>query len=104
MGTGDRRRRGDNVEIGLRQRGGIGGVANRCGSQFGGAQFAGSIVAPAQCFDAAMIDVVTDHRHARAGECHRHGQADVAETDDGDAAAMQAGGAHPVIGTGGGAG
>ena len=41
----------------------------------------GAIEAGMQFFNPCTIDIESDHRGARAGERHRHGKSDIAETN-----------------------
>jgi hypothetical protein len=88
LGGIDRRRHGDDVEIGARQIGRVAGVGEARLGEIGRFDLAGAVAAGAQLVDAAAIDVEADHPRADARERDRHRQTDIAEADDGDVTIM----------------
>ena len=60
--------------------------------EIGGLDLACAIVAARQLGDAALVDVIADHRHARSRESGRCRQSDIAKADHRDFALV----AHPV--------
>jgi len=48
----------------------------------------GPVVAVPEFLDTPRIDVESDDRNSRSRERHRHGQADIAQSDHGNLSAM----------------
>ena len=79
---------GDDEEIGGAELGRIVGQLQPGGLQSSRVDLMRAVDAAAQLADAACVHVEANNRCTGAGEGHRHRQADVAEADHGDAAAM----------------
>ncbi len=84
----DRRRHGDDVEIGLRQRGRIVLEFERRVLEIGRRDLARAVMTGVQFFDAPAVDVEADDRRPRAAERDGDRQADIAEADHGNFAPM----------------
>ena len=90
----DRRRHGDDVEIGFGEAGRIVLEAQRRLLEIGRLDLARAVVAGAQLLDALAVDVEADHRDARARKRDGDRQADIAEPDHRDFALV----GHAVAG------
>ena len=78
----DGRGHGHDDHGGPGQVGGVAGVFDRGGGQGLVSHFVGAVVTFAQFFDAAGVDVETDHVHM-AGKSHGQGQAHIAQANHG---------------------
>jgi len=85
LGIVDRGGHGDDEDAAIPQLFGVGGEAELIGiGQFGGFDFAGTVAAGLEFVDTALLDVEAADRKLLA-EFDSQRQADIAETDDGDA-------------------
>ena len=84
----DRGRNGNDIEIRISDRVGIAGERQRSVSQIVAIDLERAVVSGAQFRDTRVIDIEPDDGNPEPRKGHRHGQPDIAKSDNGNPAPM----------------